>query len=69
MTFDEARSAYPAMIFNVYAFVPMGPVTLETIVDGASFTFEGDTLQAALDLAFPPPLPEAPPDPPANAFE
>jgi hypothetical protein len=65
MTFDEARMAYPAMIFNIYAFEPGGPVVLETIVDGESFTFEGDTLQAALDRAFP--LVEQPE--PINAFE
>ncbi len=65
MTFDEARAAFPQMIFNVYAFEPGGSVTLETIVGGESFTFTGDTLQAALDRAFPPVVePE-----PINAFE
>ena len=68
MTFDEARAAYPSMIFNIYAFDPGGPVTLETIVDGQSFIHTGPTLQEALDRAFPP-APAAPPDPPANAFE
>ncbi len=66
MTFDEARAAFPAMIFNVYGFTPGGPVTLETIVDGVSFTFTGNTLQAALDRAFPP---VAEPEPAGNAFE
>jgi hypothetical protein len=65
MTFDEARAAYPAMQFAAYAFDPGGSVTLETIVDGQSFTFTGPTLQAALDRAFPP----APEPEPINAFE
>lgn len=67
MTFDEARAAFPAMIFNVYGFEPGGPVTLETIVDGLSFTFQGETLQAALDRAFPTPIVVEPE--PINAFD
>lgn len=65
MTFDEARAAHPAMQFAAYAYTPGGDVTLEMIVGGESFTFTGDTLQAALDRAFPP----APVEPEANAFE
>jgi len=65
MTFDEARAAHPAMQFAAYAYDPGGPVTLEMIVDGESFTFMGDTMQAALDRAFPPALVE----PEVNAFE
>jgi hypothetical protein len=65
MTFDEARAAFPAMQFAAYAYEPGGPVTLETIVDGESFTFEAPTLQEALDRAFPP---VAEPKP-INAFE
>jgi hypothetical protein len=73
MTFDEARDARPAFGFAVYAYEPGGPITLEvhTPLDGM-FTFEGPTLQSALDRAFPPPLPEPEPaaeEPTPNAFD
>jgi len=76
MTFDEARQARPTFGFAVYAYEPGGPITLEvhTPVDGL-FTFEGPTLQAALDRAFPPPLPQPEVEIPAaepetpNAFD
>ncbi len=66
MTFDEARANYPAFQFAVHAYEPGGNVTLEMINDGQSFVFEGPTLQAALDRAFPPeePVAEA-----ANVFD
>lgn len=59
MTFDEARHARPTFGFAVYAYEADGPITLEvhTPLHGLH-TFEGPTLQAALDRAFPPPLPE-----------
>ena len=66
MTFDEARAAYPAFQFAVHAYDPDGAVTLEMINDGQSFVFEGPTLQAALDRAFPP-VPDVAPEP--NVFD
>lgn len=72
MTFDEARQARPTFGFAVYAYAPGGPITLEVHTpDNGMFTFEGPTLQAALDRAFPPlpqPEPAAEPDTP-NAFD
>ena len=65
MTFDDLRTANPALVFNVYAMEPGGPVTLEVIEDGVAYTFDAATLAAAIALAFPP----APAEPEINAFD
>lgn len=68
MTLDEARAAFPALGFSVYALEPGAPVTMEVLTpDGEVFTFTGPTEQAVLDAAFPPePIAEPPP---GNAFD
>lgn len=59
MTFDEARAAYPALGMAVYAMEPGAGVVLEIYTpDGEIYSFPGPTQQAALDLAFPPTVPE-----------
>lgn len=60
MTFDEARAAYPAWSFGVYALDPGAGLTLEILTgDGQTFSFEAATLDAAMLAAFPP-APEEP---------
>ena len=54
MTFDELRAANPALVFNVYAMEPGGPVVLEVIEDGVAYTFAAPTLVEAIATAFPP---------------
>lgn len=69
MTFDEARAAYPAWSFGVYALDPGAGLTLEILTgDGQTFSFEAETLAAALLLAFPP-APEEPEPEPNDVFD
>lgn len=68
MNFDGARAAHPALAFALYAYEPGGPVTLEVMTAaGETFTFTGNTAQAAIDKAFPPAEPV--PDAAASAFD
>lgn len=54
MTFDELRAANPDLVVNLYAMEPGGLVTLELITpDGDTFTFRGETADAAVEQAFP----------------
>lgn len=71
MTFDEARAAFPHLGLAAYAYEPGGPVTLEAISEGQSFTFVAATLQDAINRAFPadPPAPPAPEVEPPNVFD
>lgn len=69
MTFDEARAAFPRLQFAVHAYDPGGDVTLEMIADGDVFTFTGETLQIALDRAFPAPAAAVDVAEPANVFD
>ena len=60
MTFDEIRAAFPDLAITLYAMTPGGAVTFEVIAaDGATYQFQGDTAQAAIDAAFPPVEPAA----------
>jgi hypothetical protein len=69
MTFDEARAAYPALSFGVYALEPGAGVTLEILTDDdQSFSFEAATLDEALLAAFPP-APTEPDPEPINVFD
>lgn len=54
MTFDELRAANPDLVANLYAMEPGGPVTLELITpEGQSFTFQAQTAEEAIEMAFP----------------
>jgi hypothetical protein len=53
MTIDELRSRFPTLALAVYAMEPGGPVTFEVYDDGQVYTFTGDTVEAAVSLAFP----------------
>lgn len=54
MNFDELREKHPALGFALYAYRPGQSVTLEIHTPaGDIFQFEGATLEAAYDLAFP----------------
>lgn len=71
---DALRAKYPHLGFAVYAYDPLGPVTLECInVEGKSFKFEGPTLAAAIAAAFAEdvePEPQSQPDTPdASVFD
>ncbi|MBZ9706099.1 hypothetical protein LB543_05115 [Mesorhizobium sp. ESP7-2] len=55
MTLDDVRERFPTLGIAVYAMSPGEPVTLEIYApDGAVFPFTAPTVQAAVDLAFPP---------------
>lgn len=52
--FDTIRENNPELAVNLYAMTPGGVVTLEIITpDGASFTWAGETAEAAIEAAFP----------------
>jgi hypothetical protein len=57
---DDLRRERPELALALYAFDPGGPVTLEILHDGRSFTFSGATEAEAILAAFPPPAPPAP---------
>ncbi len=57
MTLDDLRDLPPDLGFAVSAYEPGGAVTLEVFNGDDVFSFTGPTLQAAIDLAFPPPAP------------
>lgn len=73
MTIDELRSRFPTLALAVYAMEPGGPVTFEVYDDGQVYTFTGDTVAAAITLAFPADLPDETPDelttPTTNVFD
>lgn len=59
---DEIRARFPQFGLAVYALEPGGPVTLEIQTpDGESFAFEGPTVAAVLERAFPAPAAEEAP--------
>jgi len=52
--FDRLRRQHPDLAINVYAMTPGGAVTLEVITpDGAPFTWQAETLELAIAMAFP----------------
>jgi hypothetical protein len=58
MTFDDMRAANPHLGFALYAMTPGTEVTLEAYSqDGNVFSFTGETAEAAIRSAFPPPYP------------
>lgn len=69
-SFDLIRAAFPNLGVGVYAMDPGGPVTVEVYdPSGQTFSWEGPTLQAALDAAFGPAPAEPPQDPPPAVVE
>jgi hypothetical protein len=62
---DELRSLRPHLGFALYALDPGGDVTFEVYDGDQVFTFTGPTSEAAIEKAFPPPVPLAPEEPPA----
>lgn len=67
---DELRQRLPDVGVAVYAYEPGGPVTLEIHApDGATFTFVGPTLAAAMDRAFASASPEPESPPPDDLFD
>jgi hypothetical protein len=58
MTFDEARDAFPAFGFALYALEPGGPCIFEVHTpEGDIFTFQAETAEAAVSGAFAEPEP------------
>jgi len=52
--FDRLCQQHPDLAINVYAMTPGGAVTLEVITpDGAPFTWQAETLELAVAMAFP----------------
>lgn len=60
MTIDDLRQRHPDLGFALYAYAPLGPVTLEVLDAGETFTFFAPTAQEAIDKAFPPETGEPP---------
>ena len=62
MTLDELKAKHPALGFAVFALDPADPVSFEVYTPaGETFTWQADTVQGAIDKAFPPAPPAAPP--------
>lgn len=51
---DEARSLYPDIGFTLYAMDPYGPVTLELIDKGETYSWSAATEARVWEQAFPP---------------
>lgn len=74
-TLDDIRAAYPHLGTALYAYTPLGPVTLEILPPdgGKPIQFVAQTEAAAVALAFPDEEPEpaaaTPPAPTTNVFD
>jgi hypothetical protein len=58
LTFDELRQARPELGIAIYAYTPSEQLTLEIHAEEGVFSFTAPTLQAAIDQAFPPAIPQ-----------
>lgn len=58
--FDAIRAANPDLAISLYALTPGGSVTLEVISGEQSWTWVGETGEAAMEMAFPLETPEPP---------
>lgn len=66
ISLDDLRKANPDLAFALYAFDPLGPVTLEIITPEKDvFSFKAMTAAAAIEQAFPPDK-TAEPEPPVT---
>lgn len=55
MTLDDIRRNLPQFGFAIFAMDPAEPVSFEVYSpEGTTYTWTGDTVQEAIDKAFPP---------------